>query len=625
MASTFSNLKFELIGTGDQAGDWGNTTNSNFGTAVEQAITGMSNPVFTSDDDLTITLTNTTALQVARALVLDVTSAVSLTATRSLIVPTIQKQYIVENNTSGGRSILVQTVAGSGILVPNGRKAHLYVDGADVVDAVSYFSSLALGSALPVTSGGTGTTTPSLVGGLGIGVSGAFPNQTISSFVNYQQNIQSGNYTLVLADAGKQIFHPASSPFQRDFTIPANSVVPFPIGTQVLFTVENGGRTVRVACDDTLVFGSGITGTIPVLPNNTLACIKVTATKWMANYLYQTGTPPTSFESIAIGSSSAIAYPVSATGFGTRYTDPTVGWPGSVLGVTFSPSGRDIALAHGGSPHLTVYPFTGQPQQPYGTKYADPASLPAIQGNSVAFTHSGDAIAVVTNGTPFIAAYPWSSAGFGARYANPGTLPTGAGNGVAFSPADDYIAVAHSTTPFMSVYAWSFAGGFGTRSTNPATLPASTGRGITFSPAGTAIAVAHNNTPFISVYPFSVGIFGTRFANPATLPTGNANSVAFNPAGNAIAVAHDTTPWMSVYNWSGAGFGSRFSNPGVTPTGVGNGIDFNPSGTLIAIAHAVTPFVSMYPWSGSGFGTKFANPNPLPSSTGNAVAFTINP
>jgi hypothetical protein len=181
MASTFSDLKFELIGTGDQAGNWGQTTNDNIGTAIEQAITGLGNPVFTTDADLTISLTDTVALQTARALVLNVTSTGSLTATRELVVPTIEKQYLVQNNTTGAQSITVKTAAGTGITVPNGAKMHLYVDGVNVVDAVSHFSALTLSAALPVTSGGTGTTTPGLVPGTNVTITGTWPNQTVNS------------------------------------------------------------------------------------------------------------------------------------------------------------------------------------------------------------------------------------------------------------------------------------------------------------------------------------------------------------------------------------------------------------------------------------------------------------
>jgi hypothetical protein len=40
MASTYSDLKIELIGTGEQTGTWGTTTNDNFSIAIGEAITG---------------------------------------------------------------------------------------------------------------------------------------------------------------------------------------------------------------------------------------------------------------------------------------------------------------------------------------------------------------------------------------------------------------------------------------------------------------------------------------------------------------------------------------------------------------------------------------------------------
>ena len=164
MASTYStNLKIELMGTGENSGTWGTVTNTNLGTAFEQAVIGLGNPDYTSDANLTITLTNTNASQAARCLVLNVTSAFgSLTATRELIVPTIQKQYIVQNNTTGGQSITVKTSAGTGITVPNGRKAHLYVDGTNVIqmfDFVDINGGAIDGTAIGATSASTGAFT----------------------------------------------------------------------------------------------------------------------------------------------------------------------------------------------------------------------------------------------------------------------------------------------------------------------------------------------------------------------------------------------------------------------------------------------------------------------------------
>lgn len=136
MPSTYStNLKIELIGTGEQSGTWGTTTNDNFSNVFEQAITGRGNPNFATDANLTLTLTNSVASQTARNLYLNVTSSVSLSTTRELIVPTINKTYVVENNTSGGQSITVKTSAGTGITIQNGQKVPLYVNGTDVVYA----------------------------------------------------------------------------------------------------------------------------------------------------------------------------------------------------------------------------------------------------------------------------------------------------------------------------------------------------------------------------------------------------------------------------------------------------------------------------------------------------------
>lgn len=162
MASAYSaSLKIELVGTGEQAGVWGATTNTNLGTALEEAITGMATATFSADADLTLTLADTNATQVARHLFLNVVSGVSLTNTRNLIVPTVEKQYLVKNATTGSQSIVVKTAAGSGIAVPNGLTAHIFTDGTNVVAAINYAPSLALGTALPVTSGGTGATSAS--------------------------------------------------------------------------------------------------------------------------------------------------------------------------------------------------------------------------------------------------------------------------------------------------------------------------------------------------------------------------------------------------------------------------------------------------------------------------------
>lgn len=141
MASTYSsNLKIELITTGEQTGTWGVTTNNNFSNVFEQAIVGRGTANFAADADLTLTLTDSVSSQTARNVYLNVTSGVSLTATRNLIVPTIYKNYVVENNTTGGQAIVIKTAAGTGVTIPNGKKVPVYVDSTNVVVAFDYLA-----------------------------------------------------------------------------------------------------------------------------------------------------------------------------------------------------------------------------------------------------------------------------------------------------------------------------------------------------------------------------------------------------------------------------------------------------------------------------------------------------
>lgn len=156
MASTYSPLKIELIGTGDQSGTWGATTNTNLGTALEEAITGSADVTFASGN-VTVTLTDVNTTQTARNLRLNLTGTTA--GARQLILGSgcqIEKLYLVNNGCAD--AITVKNTSGTGIAVPAGASMFVYNNGTNVVDAVTYLSSLTLGTALPVASGGTGVT-----------------------------------------------------------------------------------------------------------------------------------------------------------------------------------------------------------------------------------------------------------------------------------------------------------------------------------------------------------------------------------------------------------------------------------------------------------------------------------
>jgi len=179
MASTYSALKIELIATGEQSGTWGTTTNNNLGdSALGEAITGSADVSFSSAD-VTVTLTDTNATQTARNLRLNLTGTSG--GARNLILGSgcqIEKLYLVNNGLAD--TVTVKNTSGTGIAVPAGKTMFVFNNGTNVVDAVTHLTSLTLGSALPVASGGTGATT---AGGartaLGTAASGA--NSDITS------------------------------------------------------------------------------------------------------------------------------------------------------------------------------------------------------------------------------------------------------------------------------------------------------------------------------------------------------------------------------------------------------------------------------------------------------------
>ena len=148
MASTYSPLKIELIGTGDQSGTWGTTTNTNLGTALEEAITGSADVTFSSGT-VTLTLTDTNASQTARNLRLNLTGTSG--GAQNLIVPAIEKLYLVNNGCAD--TITVKNSTGTGTAVPAGKTMFVFNTGSNVVDAVTYLTSLATPSA--TITGGT--------------------------------------------------------------------------------------------------------------------------------------------------------------------------------------------------------------------------------------------------------------------------------------------------------------------------------------------------------------------------------------------------------------------------------------------------------------------------------------
>jgi hypothetical protein len=137
MASTYVNdLRLEEIGTGDQSGTWGNTTNLNL-ELIGQALGYGTQQSFSADADVTTTIADG-ASDPARAMYFKVTSAGNLTATRTLTIApnTISRVMFIENATSGSQSIAISQGSGASVTIATGKTAVVYLDGAGATAAV---------------------------------------------------------------------------------------------------------------------------------------------------------------------------------------------------------------------------------------------------------------------------------------------------------------------------------------------------------------------------------------------------------------------------------------------------------------------------------------------------------
>ena len=155
MATYDNDLRLKEITTGDEDGTWGTSTNTNLELIADsfsygtKAIPSNANTTFTMAD---------AASDTTRSFYLKITSAVSLTATRTVTLGpnTISKVWLIENATTGGQSIIISQGSGANVTVPNGSKVFIATDGNGVGAAVYNANPTEVGGT--VTSvGGTGT------------------------------------------------------------------------------------------------------------------------------------------------------------------------------------------------------------------------------------------------------------------------------------------------------------------------------------------------------------------------------------------------------------------------------------------------------------------------------------
>lgn len=194
------------------------------------------------------------------------------------------------SNVAGGAG----TVTSVSVTTANG------VSGSVATATTTPAITLTLGAITPTTVNGntitTGTGTLTLAASKTLtasntlilagtdGTTMTFPPASASiGYLNIPQNSQSAAYTTVLADSGKHLLHPSVDTTARTYTIPANSAVPYDIGTALTFInqASAGVITIAITTDTMRLAGAGTTGSRTLAANGIATAIKLTTTEWI--------------------------------------------------------------------------------------------------------------------------------------------------------------------------------------------------------------------------------------------------------------------------------------------------------------------------------------------------------
>jgi hypothetical protein len=227
MASTFTTLGIEKMATGENAGTWGDKTNTNL-DIVNTAISGYVEQAVTSGGTLALSITDGASTATAQNAVIKLTG--TITGNSIVTVPdSVEKVYIVTNGTSGAYTVQFKTASGTGITFGVSEKTTklLYSDGTNIVDA-GFSGALDIeGRELVLDADGDTTITADTDDQIDIKIAGAddfqftantFTAQSGSSIVVPESGLTFGSTAITSTAAELNLLDGVSGLVQADFT-----------------------------------------------------------------------------------------------------------------------------------------------------------------------------------------------------------------------------------------------------------------------------------------------------------------------------------------------------------------------------------------------------------------------
>lgn len=162
MSSSYSNsLRIELIGSGDQAGTWGTTTDNNLAYLLDTGIAGYQTvSVTTASQALTYINGATATASLNQSIYAMLRFTTTTAANFSVYAPPVSKMYIIYNNSGYTATLYNSTIignttpAGSGLTIPDGAKYVAFSDGTNF-----YKTDTGSVNSVAVSGGTTGLTT----------------------------------------------------------------------------------------------------------------------------------------------------------------------------------------------------------------------------------------------------------------------------------------------------------------------------------------------------------------------------------------------------------------------------------------------------------------------------------
>jgi hypothetical protein len=131
MASSYNTIGLELMGTGENAGTWGDKTNDNL-NLIEQAIAGYEAVTITDSTTTTLVMSNA-ALSNARNMVIKI-ATITLTGATTVTIPDgIEKFYIFDlTAVTGVTNLTIKTASGTGFTAGESKIVAAYSDGTNL-------------------------------------------------------------------------------------------------------------------------------------------------------------------------------------------------------------------------------------------------------------------------------------------------------------------------------------------------------------------------------------------------------------------------------------------------------------------------------------------------------------